>query len=225
MNKNIYTMLNHVETDLSVYEIKELEQGVLEEKTARILGRLHTEKRRSSMKRILQAAAVLTAALLSAGGVAYAATDGELFQYIYTFISGGGIYETKEYTGFGEESTVTVVMGGAETADENGTAQAGVPLVLQDGRLYFTGDGSKTDITDNISEEEPYYIDVTDEAGNTHRFIIGGRAEAGCYGYNEILIDSEGNVRGGVGNFGAKVEESAEWLQKAEEEVLNLYKR
>ena len=76
MNKNIYTLLNHVETDLSVYEIKELEQGVLEEKTARILGRLHTEKRRSSMKRILQAAAVLTAALLSAGGVAYAATDG-----------------------------------------------------------------------------------------------------------------------------------------------------
>lgn len=227
MKKDIYYLLNHVKTDLEAYDIRELEKSEIRERTEGILYKLHSKDAYAgkclSFRKFIQAAVFLAAVLLSVGGVAYAATDGELFRYMYTFLSGGGIYETTERSITGEESTVTVVMGEAASVDENGNTKVGIPLLFRDGRLYFTGDGSETDITDEISEEEPYYIDVIDEMGNTHKFMIGGRAEPGCYGYKEILIDSEGVVHGGVGSCGAKVDDSAPWLQKADEETMNLY--
>ena len=239
MKKDIYYLLNQVKTDLAVYEIKEIEQSEMQKRTEDILCKLHARgasaevhddrkikaKKEFSLRKALRAAAIFVAAILSIGTVAYATTDGELFHYIYTFLSGGGIYETTEYSILGEESTVTAVMAEAEAAavSEEGNTSVSGPLLFQDGRLYFTGDGGKTDITDKISEEEPYYIDVVDEMGNTHKFIIGGKAEGGCYGYQEILIDSEGKVRGGVGSYGAKVDASATWRQKADEEVMDWY--
>lgn len=240
MKKDIYYLLNQVKTDLTVYEIKEIEQSEIQNRTENILCKLHVrgaytkvyddrkikaKKKEFSLRKVLRAAAIFAAAVLSIGGVAYAATDGELFHYMYTFLSGGGIYETTEYSILGEESTVTAVMAEAAAVSEEGNTSVSGPLLFQDGRLYFTGDGGKTDITDKISEEEPYYIDVVDEMGNTHKFIIGGKAEGGCYGYQEILIDSEGKVRGGVGSYGAKVDASAPWRQKADEEVMNWHFR
>ena len=241
MKKDIYYLLNQVKTDLAVYEIKEIEQSEIQNRMESILCKLHMsgtytevhddrkikgkKKKGLSLRKALRAAAIFAAAVLSIGTVAYAATNGELFHYMYTFLSGGGIYETTEYSILGEESTVTAVMAEAEAAavSEEGNTSVSGPLLFQDGRLYFTGDGGKTDITDKISEEEPYYIDVVDEMGNTHKFIIGGKAEGGCYGYQEVLIDSEGKVCGGVGSYGSKVDASAPWRQKADEEVMKWY--
>ena len=229
MGKDIYELLNSVETDLDEYTMQEMQESEVEENMNRILrklkgdGKTHRIRRkRQRINSTIKAAAIFAAVLLSAGGVAYAATDGEVFQEIFTLIGGGTLYETKEYS---EEE------GRMVTASSSGTAvvmpigeESGVPLLLEDDRLYFTGDGGKTDITDEISETEPYYIEVIDEAGNTHRFIIGGRAEAGYYGYDEWLFDKDGNFKGGGGSFGKNIEKAGgigpEWYEKAWDELM-----
>ena len=222
--KDIFDLLNQVETNLEKYEVLELNQSEKEESTARILGKLkkrdiqndsggHLKSIRShNLKKFMGAAALFLVCLLSVGGVAYAVTDG--FGALFTFIGGGAIYETTESTdGDIVSSSVTVVT----MQDE-----PGIPLLLQDGRLYFTGDGGKTDITDFVSETEPYFIDVVDEEGNTHRFIVGGSPAEGYYGYVEMIIDTEGVLRGGAGNFGSRIDMSGdrpEWLKKGENTV------
>ena len=222
MGKDIYELLNSVETDLDDYTMQEMQQSEVEENMNRILCKIGRGRKNHRIKGAIKAAAIFAAVLLSAGGVAYAATDGEVFQEIFTLIGGGAIYETKEYSAE-EGRMMTTSVSGTVVAMPTGE-ESGVPLLLEDGRLYFTGDGGKTDITDEISETEPYYIEVIDEAGNTHRFIIGGRAEAGYYGYDELLFDKDGNFRGGGGTFGEKMEKDEirgpVWYQKAWDELM-----
>ena len=222
MEKDIYELLNCVETDIEEYTMQEMQQSEVEENMNRILCKLGRRRKIHRINSAIKAAAILAAVLLSAGGVAYAATDGEVFQEIFTLIGGGTIYETKEYSAE-EGRMVTASVSGTVVTMPTGE-EGGVPLLLEDGRLYFTGDGGKTDITDEISETEPYYIEVIDEAGNTHRFIIGGRAETGYYGYDEWLFDKDGNFRGGGGVFGEKMEKDEirgpEWYQKAWDELM-----
>lgn len=218
MRKNILALLNQVETDLDKYEIYELDRSEKEESTKRILDKLkerdiqnshggHLKSvRRYNMKRFMGAASIFLVCLLSIGGAAYAMTDG--FRALFTFISGGAIYETTE--GGAVSSSVSAVT----MQDE-----PGIPLLLEEGRLYFTGDGDKTDITEFISETEPYFIDVMDEEGNTHTFIIGGRPEEGYYGYNEMIIDTEGVFRGGAGSWGSKIDGTPEWMKKGSNAV------
>lgn len=222
MMKNIFDLLNQVETNVEKYEILELSQSEKEESTIRILGKLKERDiqnnseiklksaRSHDFKKFMGAAALFLVCLLSVGGVTYAMTDG--FQALFTFISGGAIYETESTEGNIVYSSVMV----AAMHDE-----PGIPLLLEDGRLYFTGDGGKTDITDFISETEPYFIDVIDEEGNTHRFIVGGRPEEECYGYNEMIIDTEGVFRGGSGSCGSKIEATPEWMEKGSNAVLS----
>ena len=213
MKKDIYVLLNQVETNLDQYEIHELSQSEREENTIRILGKLKERDMQDSLeeniksvrshnlKRFMGAAAIFLVCLLSVGGVAYAMTDG--FRALFTFISGGTIYESVE------DGTVSTSITAIAMEDE-----LGMPLLLEDGRLYFTGDGGKTDITDHISETEPYFIDVIDEEGNTHKFIVGGRLEDEFYGYDEMIIDAEGVYHGSAGRWGSKIEDTPEWLKK-----------
>lgn len=73
--------------------------------------------------------------LLSITTVAYAATNGQIFDYVYSFFSGGGIrYEEGEN---GESATI-VTMGEDSVA----------PTVMDNGRLYFVAVGNHVDITD-----------------------------------------------------------------------------
>lgn len=241
MKQDIYRLLNQVETDLSVYEIEKTEEKEIEEGKKRILDKLHKSiiqnsaisnrrqksidkkkhKRKFLPKKVCKAAVILAAALLSIGSVAYAATEGELFRELFTFMSGGEIYEKTTYSPEGEENISTVIMGTTELEGED----SGFPLSFEDGRLYFTGDGGKTDITDKISDTEPYFIDVIDEMGNTHRFNIGGRPEEGCYGYMEMIIDKDGKFRGGSGRTGHNItiepgQVEPEWERKGREEVI-----
>ena len=190
MKKDIFVLLNQVETDLEKYEIRELSRSEKEESAIRILDKLkerdirnNSEEyrksvRRYNLKRFMGAAAIFLVCLLSIGGVAYAVTDG--FRALFTFIGGSAVYETTEGSIMGSTSVTTI-----ELKDE-----PGIPLLLEEGRLYFTGDGGKTDITDFISETEPFFIDVIDGEGNTHKFIVGGRPEAEYYGYAEMIIDT-----------------------------------
>ena len=221
MKKDIFALLNQVETNFEKYEILELSSSEKEESTARILDKLKERDIRNNpevnlksvprhySKKFMGAAALFLICLLSVGGAAYAMTDG--FRALFTFISGGAIYESTESSIMGTESVTAVTM-----QDE-----PGIPLLLKDGRLYFTGDGGKTDITDLVSETEPYFIDITDGEGNTHKFIVGGSPEEGYYGYSEMIIDTEGVLRGGTGNWSSKSGDRPEWLKKGENAVFS----
>lgn len=47
-----------------------------------------------------------------------------------------------------------------------------VPIEIQDGRIYFTLDGSYTDITDQCTEELSYCYDSIDSKGYRHRVLV-----------------------------------------------------
>ena len=56
--------------------------------------------------------------------------------------------------------------------------QEDVPIVLEDGRLWFVGDGSRTDVTGLIDGETPYIYEHTDPvSGITGYVIVGGTVE------------------------------------------------
>ena len=72
------------------------------------------------------------------------------------------------------------------------------PVEIRDGRLWFVVNGEHTDITDLISETEPYLYDYTDEDGVVHYWIVGKNGpEPAYYGYGEFLYrDGEGWLGG-----------------------------
>lgn len=51
MEKNIYMLLNQVETDFEEYGIREWEEGEPEESTARILDKLHSGNSQKKLSR------------------------------------------------------------------------------------------------------------------------------------------------------------------------------
>lgn len=62
------------------------------------------------------------------------------------------------------------------------------PIVKENGRLYFTGGGTKQDITDCISADDyfvAYYVNSA--TGLTHYFIVGGDLQEKYYGYIELF--------------------------------------
>lgn len=88
MKKDIYALLNQVETNFEKYEILDLSQSEKEESTVRILNKLKEQDTQNSpkghlrsvrsrnLKKFMGAAAIFLVCLLSVGGVAYAVTDG-----------------------------------------------------------------------------------------------------------------------------------------------------
>jgi len=101
---------------------------------------------------------------------------------------------------FWPDSDITIY----EMTDENGEVVgiAGVDtespgfVRLVNGRLYFLGNGEKIDITEQITEEEPYYYTFVDEYGLTHNMAVG--------------------ISGGIENFGIyefiRNEAESEWI-------------
>ena len=87
-----------------------------------------------------------------------------------------------------------------QTADSRviGLVHYGPIIELEDGRLYFTQDDERIDVTDLVSEETPYLYDGSDpDSGLTYYLILGGTPE--CYGYlewvaapNPFTYDSNG---------------------------------
>ena len=79
---------------------------------------------------------------------------------------------------------------------------------LRDGRLYFVGNGENLDITDQITEEKPYYYTYIDSYGLTHYMAVGYSGTIENYGIYEFIrevkegqLDREGWVTGSGRNF------------------------
>lgn len=73
---------------------------------------------------------------------------------------------------------------------------------MVNGRLYFVGNGEKIDITDQITEEDPYYYTYVDDYGLTHYMAVGYSGSIENYGIYEFIREEDGNWVTGTGrNF------------------------
>ena len=120
---------------------------------------------------------------------------------------GGNMEIQSEQTAGGIENTVYV-------HTENMTQ----PVRFEDGRMIFIVNGEHIDITDQVSESEPYIYQYTDEGGVIHYWIIGKNGpEPEHYGFAEYLHPLDGEWTSG---YVARTDgNTAPWLTAAWEEL------
>ena len=208
MEKDLYTLLNQVKTELNEYEEVELSSFEHKKNCNRIISKIKVEKKKETKsvsrkgKKIAVAVVVLFCGLISATTISYA-SEGKYFKPFYTFFNGSAVsYEVGE-----EESSMSVEMNATENP----------PVELRGDKLYFIADGNEIDITNLISTTKPYINEVVDSEGNIHKFIIGGIAKEGRYGYYECLFDRNARFIAGSGYYPNDTE--TEWLSVGREEL------
>ncbi|MBR1972735.1 MAG: hypothetical protein IKA16_04815 [Oscillospiraceae bacterium] len=76
---------------------------------------------------------------------------------------------------------------------------------IVNGRLYFFGNNEEIDITDEITEESPYFYTYVDDYGLTHAMAVGYSGSIENYGIYEFIwedVDGQRNWITGTGrNF------------------------
>ncbi len=210
MKKDIYDILNRVDTNFEEYMEIKLSNYEHKMNSKRIISKINGNQNKNNMKswsiqkKIAAASMIVVIGMASATTVSFA-SEGRLFNYLYTFFSGSGI--TTEYdkqTGVGK---TTIEMNATENP----------PVKLVGGKLNFIVNGNEIDITKQISDRVPYISEYVDEQNVVHIFIVGGEPTEECYGYEENLFDGEGKFIGASGYYGSKVEgigsdDEPEWL-------------
>lgn len=85
------------------------------------------------------------------------------------------------------DGTVVQYING-DTHFSSGDDDSLYPIVKERDKLFFTSNGEKHDITDQISADRYFCVSyVHPETGLTHYLITGGDLEAGYYGYFELF--------------------------------------
>lgn len=97
------------------------------------------------------------------------------------------------------------------------------PVRLEKGRMIFLVNGEELDITDQVSQTKSFRYEYTDEAGNTHLWLVGlNSEELANYGYAEYIKDMSGTWACGY-SARVNIEEdgtaSAQWLKIAKGEL------
>lgn len=120
-----------------------------------------------------------------------------------------------------------------EQTDENGNVTGVVGVVdteappfarMINGRLYFLGNNEKIDITEEITEEKPYFYTYVDDYGLTHAMAVGYSSSIDNYGiYEFIWEDVDGQrdwVTGSGRNFmNSETETRYPWVELVWEEL------
>lgn len=146
----------------------------LEKEASELMGKgmenMKRQKNISVRKKVL--VSVIAAAVICAvpAGV-YAANN------IISFIAGSG----------------QISDGGATVTFDTGSLDSYLKVV--DGRLILDPDGQKIDITDELSETEPYIYTIQPGDDTTHYLIIGGTLDN--YGVAEYVRGNDGQWQGG----------------------------
>ncbi len=210
MGKDIYDILNRMNTNFDEYREIKLSDYENKMNSKRILSKINRKQDKNNMKpwsilkKIAVASMIAVIGMVSVTTVSFA-SEGRLFNYLYTFFSGSGVTnEYDEQTGIGKAS---IEMNAIENP----------PVKLDGGKLNFIVNGNETDITKQISIRVPYIGEYVDEQNVVHKFIIGGEPKEECYGYEENLFDGDGKFIGASGYYGSKVEgigsdDEPEWL-------------
>ena len=73
---------------------------------------------------------------------------------------------------------------------------------MVNGRLYFLGNNEKIDITEEITEEKPYFYTYVDDYGLTHAMAVGYSGTIENYGIYEFIWEETGGERDWVTGTG-----------------------
>ena len=175
----------------------------LEKEASELMGKgmenMKRQKNISVRKKVL--VSVIAAAVICAvpAGV-YAAWHGDIIQ----FISGGGRiahYEDNlpsDATQEEMEDYLSDILDQEMAQAESNVDASDSYLKVENGRLILNPDGEKLDITDKLSETEPYIHTVEPGDGTTHYLIIGGTIDN--YGLAEFVQTDDGQWQGGFSN-------------------------
>ncbi|MCR5090671.1 MAG: hypothetical protein K6C08_14325 [Oscillospiraceae bacterium] len=108
--------------------------------------------------------------------------------------------------------------GGIETNVYVHTDHLTEPVNFENGRMYFIVNDEHIDITDLVSESQPYIYQFTDTEGVLHYWIVGKNGpESEHYGYAEYLHPSGSEWTAG---YVARTNgNTAPWLDRAKEEL------
>lgn len=86
---------------------------------------------------------------------------------------------------------------------------------MEDGRLYFTGNGQNLDITDEIREDKPYFYQYVDkETGMTIYLAVGIAGSIENFGVYEFIKDTDGKWVTGTGRnmFDPETNQAYPWV-------------
>ena len=98
-----------------------------------------------------------------------------------------------------------------EQTDESGNVTGIVGVVdteappfarMVNGRLYFLGNNEIIDITEEITEEKPYFYTYVDDYGLTHAMAVGYSGTIENYGIYEFIWEETGGERDWVTGTG-----------------------
>ena len=129
---------------------------------------------RKPKQRLAATAAAVLALVLLISPQARAAVEGWVVKYFFPG-SDLTIYEQTD-----ENGNVVGIVGVVDT-------EAPPFARIVNGRLYFLGNNEKTDITDEITEERPYYYTYVDDYGLTHAMAVGYSGSIENYGIYEFI--------------------------------------
>ena len=163
---------------------------------------------RTLVRRLHPVAAALAAVLLilSMSTEVRAAVNNLVVKYFFPD-SDITIYEEKDDNG-----NVTRITG--VNTDDPAFAR-----IVND-RLYFLGNGQKIDITNQITEEAPYYYTYVDDYGLTHYMAVGYSGAIENFGIYEFIREENGEWVTGTGrNFlSMETETRYPWVELVWEE-------
>ena len=126
------------------------------------------------------------------------------------------------YTHYGWGGNVEIqalkTAGGIETNVLVHTDNLTEPVAFENNRMYFIVDNQHIDITDQVSETQPFIYQYIDEENVAHYWVIGKNGpELTHYGFAEYLHPSEEAWTAG---YVARTNNNeAPWLDKAKEEL------
>lgn len=116
----------------------------------------------------------------------------------------------------------TKTKGGEKTESVLHTESLTEPVRFEDDRMIFIVNGEEIDITDQISETEPFHYEYTDAEGIIHYWIVGRNGpELTNYGYGEFLYKEGENWLGGY-SARANLDKDGkgpDWLQNGKKEL------
>lgn len=159
------------------------EQVTMPEATEEKIRQAMTEGRKPSrriFRNIARPAATLAAMLaliLAISPTARAAVSDWVLKYVFPE-SGISVYEQTDENG----DVIGIVAVDTEAP----------PFAeVRNGRLYFTGNGEEIDITDQITEEKPYYYTYVDDYGLTHFLVVGYSGTIDNFGIYEFMREEK----------------------------------
>lgn len=183
-----------------------------EKKILRAMAEEKRSKRGTFLPRLTAVAAVL-ALILIISPHARAAVNGWVLKYLFPE-SGMALYEETDANG----NTVGIM--GVDT-------EAKAFAEFREGRLYYTHNGEERDITDQITEQQPFYDSFVDEYGLTHYRAVGYSGSLENFGIYEFIreeVEGQGAREGWKGGSGRnfldpKTETRYPWVDLVWEEL------